>query len=95
MQELTVKVPAEKTGEYRIEIGTDIPGSVWSKIESQFGSAGFDTSTKLSADKLTAGGKFIITDAKVVKAGISREVRKTADKDKYAKFYEEIRDIVG
>jgi len=53
MQELTVKVPAEKAGEYKIEIGTDILGSVWSKIESQFGSA----------------GKFIITDANVAKAG--------------------------
>ncbi len=46
-------MPAEKAGEYRIEIGTDILGSVWSKIESQFGSA----------------GKFVITDANVAKAG--------------------------
>ncbi len=53
MIELTVKVPAEKAGEYKIEIGTDILGSVWSKIESQFGS----------------GGKFVITDADVANAG--------------------------
>jgi 3-dehydroquinate synthase len=53
MQELTVKVPAEKAGEYKIEIGTDILGSVWSKIESQFGSA----------------SRFIITDANVTRAG--------------------------
>jgi 3-dehydroquinate synthase len=53
MKELTVKVPAAKAGEYRIEIGTDILSSVWSKIESQFGAA----------------GKFIITDANVARAG--------------------------
>jgi 3-dehydroquinate synthase len=53
MTELIVKVPAEKAGEYRIEIGTDILGSVWRKIESQFGTA----------------GKFVITDANVAKAG--------------------------
>jgi 3-dehydroquinate synthase len=53
MIRLTVNVPAEKTGEYRIEIGTDILGSVWSKIESQSGSC----------------GKFVITDANVAKAG--------------------------
>ena len=53
MKELTVKVPATKAGEYKIEIGTDILGSVWSKIESQFGSV----------------GKFVITDANVAKAG--------------------------
>jgi 3-dehydroquinate synthase len=53
MPELTVKVPAEKAGEYKIEIGTDILGSVWSKIESQLGFA----------------GKFVITDANVIKAG--------------------------
>jgi hypothetical protein len=57
MQELTVKVPAEKACEYKIEIGTDILGSVWSKIESQFGSA----------------GKFVITDANVAKAGHLRQ----------------------
>ena len=53
MQELTVKVPADKACEYKIEIGTDILGSVWSKIGSQFGSV----------------GKFVITDANVAKAG--------------------------
>jgi 3-dehydroquinate synthase len=69
MIELTVKVPAEKAGQYKIEIGTDILGSVWSKIESQFGSVGrFDPLDKLRAGKLTAG-KFVITDANVAKAG--------------------------
>lgn len=53
MTELTVKVPAEKAGEYRIEIGTNILSSAWSKIESQFGAA----------------GKFVITDANVAGAG--------------------------
>ncbi len=53
MKELTVKVPAANAGEYRIEIGTDILGSVWPKIESQFGAA----------------GKFVITDSNVAKAG--------------------------
>jgi 3-dehydroquinate synthase len=53
MTELTVRIPAEKAGEYKIEVGTDILGSVWSKIESQFG----------------AVGKFVITDANVAKAG--------------------------
>jgi 3-dehydroquinate synthase len=53
MQELTVKVPATKPGEYKIEIGTGILGVVWSKIESHFG----------------RGGKFVITDANVVAAG--------------------------
>jgi 3-dehydroquinate synthase len=53
MPELTVKVPAAKSGEYKIEIGTDILGSVWPKIESRFGQA----------------GKFIITDANVTSAG--------------------------
>jgi len=53
MRELTVKIPATKAGEYKIEIGTDILGSVWPKIESRFG----------------GGGKFVITDANVVKAG--------------------------
>ena len=53
MTELIVKVPAEKAGEYRIEIGTDILCSAWSKIESQFGTV----------------GKFIVTDANVAKAG--------------------------
>jgi 3-dehydroquinate synthase len=53
MFELKVKVPAEKAGEYRIEIGTDILSFVWPKIESQFG----------------AVGRFIITDSNVAKAG--------------------------
>ena len=53
MIELTVKVPAEKAGEYRIEIGTNILSSAWSKIESQFGTV----------------GKFVITDANVAGAG--------------------------
>jgi len=53
MTEVTVKVPAEKAGEYRIEIGMGILTCAWSKIESQFGAA----------------GKFVVTDANVVKAG--------------------------
>ncbi|MFH1370266.1 MAG: 3-dehydroquinate synthase [Planctomycetota bacterium] len=53
MPELTVKVPIAKAGEYKIEIGTDILGSVWAKVESQFGGA----------------GKFVITDANVAGAG--------------------------
>lgn len=51
--ELTVKVPATKAGEYKIEIGTDILPLVWGKIESQFGPR----------------GQFVITDSKVASAG--------------------------
>ena len=53
MPELTVKVPATKAREYKIEIGTDILSSVWPKIEEQFGGQ----------------GKFVITDANVAAAG--------------------------
>ncbi len=53
MLELTVKVPAIKAGEYRIEIGTGILESVWPKLDSQFG----------------GWGKFVITDANVAEAG--------------------------
>jgi 3-dehydroquinate synthase len=53
MPEITVKVPGTKAGQYRIEIGTDILGSVWPKVESQFEKA----------------GKFVVTDASVEKAG--------------------------
>ncbi|MGA2172000.1 MAG: 3-dehydroquinate synthase [Sedimentisphaerales bacterium] len=53
MPEFTIKVPAAKPGEYTITIGTGILGSVWPKIESQFGKA----------------GKFVITDANVAAAG--------------------------
>ncbi len=53
MQELTVKVPSAKAGEYKIKIGTDILGSVWAKIEARFGRA----------------GKFVVTDANVAGAG--------------------------
>jgi len=53
MQELTVKVPPTKACEYKIEIGTDILGSVWPKIETAF----------------EKSGKFVITDANVEMAG--------------------------
>jgi 3-dehydroquinate synthase len=53
MPELTIKVPATKAGEYKIEIGVDILPTVWSKIEARFGKS----------------GKFVITDANVEKAG--------------------------
>lgn len=53
MPELTVKVPASKAGEYKIEIGTDILESVWPRLEKQFGRM----------------ARFVITDANVVKAG--------------------------
>lgn len=53
MPELTVKVSATKPREYKIEIGTDVLDSVWSKIEEQFGRA----------------GKFVVTDANVAGAG--------------------------
>ncbi len=49
MSELTVKVPAAKVGEYKIEIGTGILDSVRFKVEAQFGGA----------------GKFVVTDANV------------------------------
>jgi len=52
MPELTVKVPAAKGSEYKIEIGTDILDSLWPRIEAQFGRE----------------GKFVITDANVAKA---------------------------
>jgi 3-dehydroquinate synthase len=60
MPELTVKVPAAKDCEYRIEIGTDILSTVWTKIEAQFGKAGSPRGE---------AGKFVITDANVEKAG--------------------------
>lgn len=53
MQELTVKVPAAKAGEYKIEIGTDLLESVWPRIEKQFGRM----------------ARFVVTDANVAKAG--------------------------
>ena len=53
MQELTVKVPAAKAGEYKIEIGTDILESVWPRVEKQFGRQ----------------ARFIITDDNVANAG--------------------------
>jgi 3-dehydroquinate synthase len=53
MTELTVTVPAGKAGGYKIEIGTDILESVWSKIEKQFGRQ----------------ERFIITDVNVVATG--------------------------
>jgi 3-dehydroquinate synthase len=53
MPELTVKVPAAKAGEYKIEIGTDILESVWPRLEKQFGRM----------------ARFVVTDANVAKAG--------------------------
>jgi 3-dehydroquinate synthase len=65
--ELTVKVPADKSGEYKIEIGTDILGSVWTKIESQLGNI----------------GKFVVTDSNVVKAGHLDKLVSGRDVTKY------------
>ena len=53
MEEINVKVPCGKAGEYKIEIGTDILDSVWSKIEKKFGHQ----------------ARFIITDNNVANAG--------------------------
>ena len=53
MPGLTVRVPETKCDNYKIEIGTDILGLVWPKIEAQFGGR----------------AKFVITDANVVAAG--------------------------
>jgi 3-dehydroquinate synthase len=67
MSELTVKIPATKAGEYRIEIGADILGSVWSKIGVQFDSA----------------DRFIVTDVNVVKAGHLDKLCPGSDIPKY------------
>ncbi len=53
MSELTVKVPAVKAGGYKIEIGTDILESVWTRLEKQF----------------AGQARFVITDANVTGAG--------------------------
>ena len=53
MPELKVTIPAVRADGYKIEIGTDTLGSVWSKVESQFGPK----------------NKYVITDANVAAAG--------------------------
>jgi 3-dehydroquinate synthase len=53
MSELTVKAPAAKAGEYKIEIGTDILESVWPRLEKQFGRM----------------ARFVVTDTNVAEAG--------------------------
>ena len=53
MPELIVKVPLTQAEEYKIEIGSDILGSVLSKVESQFGQH----------------AQFVVTDANVAQAG--------------------------
>jgi 3-dehydroquinate synthase len=53
MNELEVKIPATKTGSYRICIGNEILGSLWDRIEDDF--------SRLS--------KFIVTDENLVSAG--------------------------
>ena len=65
MPELTVKVPATKVREYKVEIGTDylIPYMITGMLNEH------------------------------PRAGIA--MRKTPDKNMYAKFYEEIRDVTG
>jgi 3-dehydroquinate synthase len=53
MLEEEVKIPASPETRYRIKIGTDILGSLWSKIEADF--AGYN--------------KFVVTDENLVSAG--------------------------
>ncbi len=53
MTEITVKVPAAKSREYKIEIGENFLNSVLPKVEDKFGRA----------------GKFVITDDNVARAG--------------------------
>lgn len=53
MVELEIKVPAGKAASYKVTIGTDLLGSVWSEIEADY--------SRL--------GKFIVTDEKLVSAG--------------------------
>lgn len=67
MSELTVKVPVAKAGEYKIEIGTDILGSVRAKVDAQFGGA----------------GKFVVTDVNVAEAGHLDKLLKSRDVPSY------------
>ena len=53
MLEQEVKIPASPAGSYKIRIGTDILGSLWSRIEGDF--AGLS--------------KFVVTDENLVSAG--------------------------
>jgi len=53
MLELDIKIPASPAASYPIKIGTDILGSLWPEIESDF-------------DKLS---KFVVTDENLVAAG--------------------------
>jgi len=53
MKELEIKIPASAAASYKIKIGTNILGSLWSEIDSDFG--------KLN--------KFIVTDESLVSAG--------------------------
>ena len=53
MNELEIKVPATTTASYKIKIGTNILGSIWSELDSDY--------AKLN--------KFIVTDDNLVSAG--------------------------
>ncbi len=53
MKELEIKVPALTAASYKIKIGTNILGSIWSELDSDY--------AKLN--------KFIVTDASLVSAG--------------------------
>ncbi len=58
MVELEIKIPAASAAGYKIEIGTDTLGSVWSKIDSDY--------SRLS--------KFVVTDENLVSAGLLKKL---------------------
>ncbi len=53
MPELDIQIPVSEAGNYKIEIGTGILQSVWSRLESRFGRRGM----------------FVVTDQNLVSAG--------------------------
>ena len=53
MQELEVKIPVVEAGGYKIKIGTDILGSLYAQIQTEF----------------AAKNNLIVTDENVVAAG--------------------------